>query len=487
MTTPTCIKTLQPKCLWQWFETICSIPHGSYNEDRLACYIVDWAKSRNLWVSRDKVGNILIKKSATKGLENRPTVALQAHLDMVTQANGEYDFDNERIYPLVDGEWVTADGTTLGADNGIGMASCLAILDSDVPHPNLEVLLTMTEEAGMEGVFGLQAGWLKSSMMINTDTEEIGEIYLGCAGGVDADFSLDLDKSATTKTAIRLEVKGLKGGHSGLDIDKNNSNAIKILGRILASVVSDIELVALSSGTARNAIPRSGYVVMVCDEIDKVIDKITELCQIIQAEIKDYEHNFTFDITKTVADSAVSQAQTAQIIHFLNSLPNGVIRHSDTAKDTVETSLSSGVLRIGTNDNKGDNTNRLLLTTLIRSLVDTAKEGVQDNLQSLATLAKLEVAFSGSYVGWNPDNQSHITAITKKIYADILGYEPKLKVIHAGLECGLIKKSYPHMDIVSIGPTIKNAHSPDECVNINSVQVYWNLLTSVLANIPAKL
>lgn len=480
------ITDLEPTLLWKWFDTICSIPHGSYNEERLAEYIVDWASASGLWVERDGVGNILIKKPATHGMQQHQTVALQAHLDMVTQANHDYDFKANGIRPVIAGEWVKADGTTLGADNGIGMASCLAVLESDLPHPDIEVLLTMTEEVGMEGVFGLQAGWLTAPIMINTDTEEVGEIYLGCAGGIDGDFGLVLDKEPTTKTALRLDIKGLRGGHSGLDIDKNNSNAIKLLARMMAAVVDDVQICVMSAGTARNAIPRSGYVIMVCDDVAGVQDRLHKIGDTLKTEIAGFEHLFEYAITEVCTDFAISTAQTKQIIHFLNALPNGVVRYSDTAEDTVETSLSSGVLRLGTNDKKGDNTQKFSLTTLVRSLVDSGKQGVVDSLSSLATLADIEADFFGSYVGWNPDVHSKITALTQEVYAEILGYEPKLKVIHAGLECGLIKKAYPNMDMVSIGPTIKNAHSPDECVHIKSVAVYWQLLTDVLARIPKR-
>lgn len=484
------VKDLTPQSLWQWFARICATPHPSYHEEALANDIVAWASSRGMTAYRDGVGNVIIKKGASQGYEHHPTIALQAHLDMVPQANADtiHDFATDpirlRIHPE-DAEWLMATGTTLGADNGIGMASCLAVLDSDdIAHPPLEVLLTMTEETGMVGVFGLQPQTLFAQMMINTDTEEIGEVYIGCAGGIDADMSLKVDWQASTfDTAIDLTIKGLRGGHSGIDIHKNRGNAIKILARILADVQAQFAdrfgISAITGGTLRNAIPREASVSIACQTTDKdaILAIIDQSIATITSEICQVEPKFTTVINDTNAPSQVLDTQsTAKAIHLMNILPSGVVRYSDVVADTVETSLSFGKAQL--------TADALECTLLIRSLIESGKAAVCQTLSSITTLAGADVKFDGDYVGWTPDTGSAITATTMRLYTDILGHAPEIKVIHAGLECGLIKTSHPTLDIVSIGPTIKNAHSPDEMVHIPSVATYWTLLTQILANVP---
>ncbi len=484
------VKDFAPQSLWQWFARICVTPHPSYHEEALANDIVAWATSRGMTAYRDGVGNVIIKKSASDGMEDYPVVALQAHLDMVPQANADtvHDFATDpialRIYPD-DGEWLMATGTTLGADNGIGMASCLAVLDSDdIAHPPLEVLLTMTEETGMVGVFGLQPQTLSAQMMINTDTEEIGEVYIGCAGGIDADMSLPVDWQASQfDTAFDLTIKGLRGGHSGIDIHKNRGNAIKIMARILADVqarfADSFAISAITGGTLRNAIPREASASIACHTADKdsILTVIRQSIDTITHEIRQVEPKFTAIINDGNAPSQVLDAtSTAKAIHLMNTLPSGVVRYSDVVADTVETSLSFGKVVL--------TTDTLDCTLLIRSLIESGKAAVCQTLSSIATLAGADVKFDGDYVGWTPDTESAITATTMRLYTDILGHAPQIKVIHAGLECGLIKTSHPTLDIVSIGPTIKNAHSPDEMVHIPSVATYWQLLTQILANVP---
>lgn len=480
------ITELQPSLLWQWFQQICDIPHPSFHEQALAEHIVRWAEQQGLWVERDRVGNILIRKGATKGMENRQKVALQAHLDMVPQKNATttHDFTQDPIRAYVDGEWVKADGTTLGADNGIGLASALAVLASDdLAHPELEVLLTMTEETGMVGAKGLQPDWLKSDILINTDTEEEGEIYIGCAGGIDADMQLAFSlKSHAHTQAIRLNLTGLQGGHSGCDIHTNRANAIKLLARILAQLQPhfDFQLADIQGGSLRNAIPREASAVLVYSDDNA---RLEQLLSTIQAEIGTelalIEPNFKLDLKKVaLPERIISEADTDKVIDLLNVLPNGVIRYSDKVKGVVETSLSVGVLSTAQES--------VSITILIRSLTETGKFYVSTLLDSLANLSGAEVNFSGDYSGWEPDTASAILPIAQKLYQQVLGREIKTKVIHAGLECGIIKKSYPQLDMISIGPTIRNAHSPDEKVSISAVQSYWQLLTQLLANIPVK-
>lgn len=482
------ITTLAPTKLWQWFDTICRIPHGSYNEHALAEYIVNWATSKNLAVVRDGVGNVIITKPATDGYQDRQPIALQAHLDMVCQSNGDYDFATQPIVPIIDGDWVRADGTTLGADNGIGMASILAVLDSDdLAHPTIEALFTMTEETGMDGAKGLSPDVLTAKLMINTDTEEIGEIYLGCAGGVDADIHLPASfETLTDECLIQCSVLGLKGGHSGIDIHKNNANAIKLLAYALSN--QHIRLVSLTGGTARNAIPRMATAVVAINNKDNnkddFIAHLHQISQDISTLVGGFETGITWQITdvqpnqQSTQQTALSIKDSQKIINLINAIPNGVLRYSDKVADTVETSLSLGKISL---DDKG-----VHITSLIRSLNHLGKNTAMAMVQSVCELAGANVVFSGDYIGWNPNPSSAITALTKQIYGDIIGHEPALKVIHAGLECGLIQDAYPEMDIVSIGPTIKNAHSPDECVHIGSVATYWQVLTGILANSPKR-
>lgn len=481
MITMTDISTLKPNKLWQWFATICSIPHASYHEAALAKHIVDWATAKGIEVYQDKAGNIFLTKPATLGYENKAPIALQAHLDMVTQSNGDFDFLTQPIRPYIDGEWVKADGTTLGADNGIGLASILAVFDSDdLTHPKLEAILTMTEETGMDGAKGLEPKRLTAKLMINTDTEEIGEIYLGCAGGVDADIRLAVGFEPIGNDCVfDYQILGLKGGHSGIDIHKNNANAIKLVACALANLGVKFRLIDIKGGTARNAIPRMASVRFAVnpDKKDHVINTLNQISDNLKTLIGTYETHLAWEIHQSDYQSIVVNTQDSQkIINLINALPNGVVRWSDKVDDTVETSLSLGKIALGEEG--------IHCTSLIRSLNELGKNTACTLLQSVCDLAGADIAFTGDYIGWNPNPASTITALTQTIYRQVLNAEPALKVIHAGLECGLIQNAYPDMDIVSIGPTIKNAHSPDECVHIGSVATYWQVLTTILANAP---
>ncbi|AHG73944.1 Aminoacyl-histidine dipeptidase [Mannheimia sp. USDA-ARS-USMARC-1261] len=481
------ISTLAPQLLWQWFDKVCAIPHPSYHEEELAEFIVNWAKSKNFFVERDEAGNVLIRKPATAGMEDRAVIALQAHLDMVPQANAGtvHDFKKDPIQPYIDGEWVKAKGTTLGADNGIGLASCLAVLDSDdLAHPTIEVLLTMTEEAGMEGAIGLRPNWLTADIMINTDTEENGEIYIGCAGGENVNITLPVFLVPHQQdAALTFTLKGLQGGHSGCDIHTTRANAIKVFARILEEAYNEVEfqISAVQGGSVRNAIPREAHATLIvsAENKEKLTACLTQTAEQLKTELRIAEPNFQFFIEEAdVPEQAFDPASTARVIHFINALPNGVVRNSDVVENVVETSLSIGVLSTKESDVKA--------TILARSLIEGGKADIRSKIRSLATLVGAEVDFSGNYPGWEPNPDSKITPLTKAIYDDILGYESQIKVIHAGLECGLINKIYPNMDFVSIGPTILNAHSPDEKVHIPAVETYWKLLTRLLAQAPSK-
>lgn len=479
---------LTPQPLWDIFAKICSIPHPSKHEEALAAHIIEWSKQKGLHVERDQVGNVLIRKTATPGYENRKPVVLQAHLDMVPQKNNDtvHDFTKDPIRPYINGEWVTAEGTTLGADNGIGMASALAVLaDDTVEHGPLEVLLTMTEETGMDGAFGLQPNWLQADILINTDSEEEGEIYMGCAGGVDFTATFDLTREALPqgyKTFI-LTLKGLKGGHSGGDVHLGLGNANKLLARFLAGHAEDLKLKLLefTGGTLRNAIPREGHAIIAvpADKVAELTALRTRYESILKNELAAVEPNLALllDETSTQLHPMADDCQK-RFVFFLNAAPNGVIRMSDVVKGVVETSLNEGVVTM--TEDKAE------VIFLIRSLIDSGKNYVVNMLTSVSKLAHAQYRSESSYPGWQPNANSPVMHIVSETYQQLFGKTPNIMVIHAGLECGLFKKPYPKMDMVSIGPTIRGAHSPDERVHVASVGQYWALLTTLLRNIPAK-
>ena len=481
------ITTLQPELLWKWFDQICAIPHPSHHEDTLANFIVNWAKEKHFFAERDEAGNVLIRKPATVGMENRTPVVLQAHLDMVPQANegNPHDFTKDPIRPYIDGDWVKAKGTTLGSDNGIGLASTLAVLESDnIAHPPLEVLLTMTEETGMDGALHLRRNWLQSDILINTDTEEVGEIYIGCAGGINANLSIPIQwENNTFEQSIQLTLKGLRGGHSGCDIHTGRANAIKVMARVLAKLAqntSPFQLAEIRGGSIRNAIPREAVAILVFNgEPHTFESEVEKLNILLKEELFIAEPNLKLFLESSEKPQSIFTLEsTEKVIHLLNALPNGVIRNSDVIKNVVESSLSIGVLKTEDHSVKG--------TILVRSLIESGKDYVTELLTSVANLAGAKTEFSAPYPGWKPVNDSSILNLTQKHYAAVLGKQPDIKVIHAGLECGLLKEHYPNIEMISLGPTIRNAHSPDEKVQISTVTTYWNVLVNVLADIPVK-
>ncbi|WP_163932647.1 aminoacyl-histidine dipeptidase [Paraferrimonas sp. SM1919] len=481
------IAELYPQPLWQWFDQICAIPHPSKHEQQLIDHITAWADANNIEYSQDKVGNLIFKKPATPGYENRKTVALQAHLDMVPQKNSDkdHDFVTDPIEPIIDGEWVRANGTTLGSDNGIGMSSALAVLGSnDIPHGPLEVLLTVDEEAGMTGAFGLEPGYLDAEILINTDSEQEGEVYMGCAGGVDASIELELEKQAVASdsAAFRIAVSGLKGGHSGCDIHLGRGNANKLLARFLVESASALELTLanIEGGSLRNAIPREGEMTVVvpaakADALNTALEAFTAT---VKNELATPEPSLKIVIETATATDSFSAASTARLAQLMHAAPNGVMAMSQDIEGVVETSLNMGVVRT--------EANKVSILCLIRSLDDSGRRNIENMLSSLSALAGANCEFSGAYPGWKPDNSSPVMAIVREVYDGLYGHKPNIMVIHAGLECGLFKEPYPHMDMVSIGPTIRFPHSPDEKVKIDTVGLYWKLLLAVLENIPAK-
>lgn len=482
------LTSLYPQPLWQWFAQICAIPHPSKHEQALSQHIQAWARDKGLSLVEDKVGNLIIKKPATPGMENRKTVVIQAHLDMVPQKNADkvHDFTKDPIEAYVDGDWVKANGTTLGADNGIGMASALAILGSDdIKHGPLEVLLTVDEEAGMTGAFGVEAGMLEAEILINTDSEQEGEIYMGCAGGVDAEFTVPVSWQpvAANTQAFSLNIAGLKGGHSGVNIHLGRGNANKLLARFLADNAAnlDIALAAFNGGSLRNAIPREAGVLLTlpAGNVTELQQRVNAFEALLKQELAAVEPALKLSLVETTMPKQVLAAEAqATLVNLLNVCPNGVMRMSDEVAGVTETSLNMGV--ITTKDDS------VQVLCLIRSLIDSGREQIESMLSSLAQLSGAKVVFSGAYPGWKPNPESAVMAIVNQTYQDIYHKEPVIMVIHAGLECGLFKKPYPDMDMVSIGPTIRFPHGPDEMVNITTVGQYWQLLLAVLERIPER-
>ncbi len=482
------LSQLSPQPLWDIFAKICSIPHPSYHEEELAKHVLDWAAEQGLHAERDQVGNILLRKPATAGMENRKPVVLQAHLDMVPQKNNDtvHDFLKDPILPYVDNGWVKARGTTLGSDNGIGMASALAVLaDKSVEHGPLEVLLTMTEEAGMDGAFGLQPNWLQAEILINTDSETEGEIYMGCAGGVDFITTLPLQREAVPAgfTTLKLTLKGLKGGHSGAEIHLGLGNANKLLARFLCEHAQtlDVRLLDLTGGTLRNAIPREAVAQLAvpADKVEAFKAAADAFQATVQFELAAVEKNIKLVIEALNSDAkALNKDSQSRFLGLLNATPNGVIRMSDDVKGVVETSLNVGVVTMTESEAE--------IVCLIRSLIDSGKDYVVSMLTSVGQLAGAKTTPKGGYPGWKPDPTSPVMAQVREIYEGLFNKTPNIMVIHAGLECGLFKKPYPDMDMVSIGPTITGPHSPDEQVHIGSVDLYWQLLTALLKAIPER-
>tara|TARA_R110002167_G_scaffold57840_8_gene163818 strand:- start:56540 stop:58003 length:1464 start_codon:yes stop_codon:yes gene_type:complete len=484
----TALTQLYPQPLWQWFEQICAIPHPSKHEHALSQHIQQWAKAQGLAVVEDKVGNLIIRKPATAGMENCKIVVLQAHIDMVPQKNADkvHNFETDPIEAYVDGDWVKARGTTLGSDNGIGMSSALAVLGSkDIKHGPLEVLLTIDEEAGMTGAFGLEAGYLDAEILINTDSEQEGEIYMGCAGGVDAQISVPMSWQAPEQSnaSFSLTMSGLKGGHSGVNIHLGRGNANKLLARFLFKYSDELalELVSFSGGSLRNAIPREANVQLMlpAENVEALKQAIESFQALVREELAIADPAMLLTLAAIDAPTKVMDEEAQNtLIDLLHASPNGVIRMSDEVEGVTETSLNIGV--ISTEDESVE------ILCLIRSLIDSGREEVTGMLTALSNLSGASIDLSGAYPGWKPDTSSPVMEIVRDTYNDIYKKDPTVMVIHAGLECGLFKEPYPHMDMVSIGPTIRYPHSPDEMVNITTVGQYWELLLAVLERIPAK-
>ena len=478
------LSNIEPQIIWKNFSKLNAVPRPSKKEARVIEFIKNFGESLSLDTQVDEIGNVIIRKPATAGMENRKTIVLQSHLDMVCQKNNDVDFDfeNQGIQMFVDGDWVKAKGTTLGADNGLGVAAVMSILESsDIAHPALEALFTIDEETGMTGAFNLKPNVLKGEILLNLDTEEDDEIDIGCAGGVDVTATQTYKTAPTKGNLVKIEIKGLQGGHSGMDIHKGFGNANVLLGRLLYNSIEsqEIELISIDGGGLRNAIPREAVAVFSVKNADEFIAEANELKAEILQEFATIEKDLVINIEKTESsENGLSKENSAQIIRVLKSAHNGVYRMSPDVADLVE--ASNNIARVELKD--GD----LKILNLTRSSVESSKFNVANQLKAVFELSGLNVEFSGSYPGWKPNPNSEILRIMEKLYTDKFGSKPNVVACHAGLECGIIGAHYPKMEMVSFGPTIKGAHSPDERASISSTQKFWDFLKDILKNIPNK-
>ncbi len=479
---------LKPELVWYHFEEICKYPRPSKKEEKIAEYVVSVGKRLGLQVEKDKFGNIVIRKPATPGLENLKTVVLQGHIDMVCEKNRdvEHDFDKDPIYPYIEGDWVKAKGTTLGADNGIGVACALAVLEAtDVEHGALECLFTLDEETGLTGASSLKKNWLKADILINMDSEDLGTIFIGCSGGKNtaATFKAKLEKTPRNYSSFELKVAGLKGGHSGLEIHVGRGNAVKILNRAIWSYSQEnnIRLAEINGGNKHNAIPREAFaVVLVPKNDEKKLKKfVAKYNETVKAEYVSVEPDLMVSMEKHSAPEKVLDEKTQK--HLLNALyaiPHGVIKMSNDIPGLVETSTNLAVV-----ETKGKNIN---IVTSQRSPVASQNVDITNMVTSVLKLAGAEISYGDGYPGWAPDIHSDILKVFKSTFTKMYGKEPEVTAIHAGLECGIIKEKYPDMDMISFGPTMRDVHSPAEKLQISTVPEFYNQLKTVLKNIPAK-
>lgn len=483
------IRNLEPKVLWNNFANLNAVPRPSKKEQRVIEFIRNFGESLGLETFEDEIHNVIIRKPATVGMENRKPVVLQGHLDMVHQKNTDtvFDFETQGIDMYVDGDWVKAKGTTLGADNGLGVAAIMAILEStDIPHPAIEALFTVDEETGMTGAMNLKGGVLKGEILLNLDTEEDDEIDIGCAGGIDVTAVAEYEEEEITEDSVgySITVKGLKGGHSGMDIHKGLGNANKIMNRLLFDGFDDfgLQISEINGGGLRNAIPRESVakVIIASTYDESFVFDMQPIVKDIKNELKTTEPNLEIVFEKLEKAPAKVMSSMAQfyLVRSMYAAYNGVYRMSADFDDLVETSNNIARVEIG----KG----KLAIQCLTRSSVESSKMDLATALRSSFELMGCEVEFSGSYPGWTPNPESEILDVLVSIYEKQYNETPRVVACHAGLECGILGANYPKMDMISFGPTIHGAHSPDEKASISSSQKFWKFLVEILANIPKK-
>ncbi len=482
------ILDLEPKAVWKHFYSLTQIPRPSKHEDKIQEFMVNFGKNLGLETIKDEVGNVIIRKPATAGMENRKGIVLQGHLDMVPQKNSDkdHDFTKDPIDAYVDGDWVTADGTTLGADNGMGVAAAMSILESkDIAHGPIEALFTSDEETGMTGAFGLKAGVLKGDILMNMDSEDEGELYIGCAGGTNANaqFTYTPEAVPTGYKAFKIALTGLKGGHSGVDIPLQRGNSNKLLNRFLRSAATkfNLRLASIDGGSLRNAIPRESFatVVVPADKAAEFEAAIPKCEAVFKAELEKTEPFMTFKVEAAdLPENLIDLKTQTNLLNAIYACPNGVMRMSDSMEGLVETSNNIAIVK--------SNNGVINVLTLIRSSVDSAKKDLENMIESVFQLAGAKIYFDGQYPGWKPNVDSPILKAMSDIYNNKYGIVPKVTAIHAGLECGLLGGVYPNWDMISFGPTIRFPHSPDEKVNIESVQKFWDFTLETLKHVPLK-
>ncbi len=482
------IRNLEPKALWNKFADLNAVPRPSKKEERVIAFMKEFGESLGLTTEIDKVGNVLIRKPATPGMEDRKTVVMQSHLDMVHQKNSDtnFDFDTQGIEMYVDGGWVRAKGTTLGADNGLGVATIMAILEAkDIQHPTIEALFTIDEETGMTGAMGLEGGWLQGDILLNLDTEEDDEIGVGCAGGIDVTAKRSYKEEAVSdgKIAYTISVTGLNGGHSGMDIHKGLGNANKIMNRLLFDGFENfgLQVNEIKGGSLRNAIPRESFATVVVDTIhaEAFEFEIVELSKTIKHELSVMEADLQIEVNTTNLPKNVMELEVQEgILKALYAAHNGVYTMSASIPDLVETSNNIAKVTIGEGE--------ITIECLTRSSVESSKIDLANKLRATFELIGCEVTTSGDYPGWAPNMDSPVLKVLDELYQKLNGEKAHVAACHAGLECGILGQNYPDMDMISFGPTILGAHSPDERASISSAQKYWKFVLEILKEIPKK-
>lgn len=480
------IKDLEPKHVWSYFYDFTQIPRPTGHMEAITRYVKDFGKGLGLETLQDEVGNVLIRKPASAGMEGRKTVILQSHLDMVPQKNSTvpHDFLKDPIDAYIDGDWVTARETTLGADNGIGAALAMAVLsDNSLKHGPIEALFTVDEEVGMDGAFGLKPGFLKGKTLINCDSEEEGQLFVGCAGGADLNISCQYKEEIYTPkgdVAVKLSLTGLKGGHSGVDIHLGRANANKLMFRFLKEVVSDygVRLAYVEGGSLRNAIPREAFAIVALPEENAEIlwEMVSDYQELYREEYKGIETGISFTAEKTdMPATLIPEEIQDDLINAIEGCQNGVISMLQDFPGTVESSSNLAVVKTSEG--------LIEVKILVRSSSESRKAAVCSSLESVFSLAGAKVEETGGYNGWQPDIHSPILELMAATYKDLYGKTPEVKVMHAGLECGIIQGIYGNMDMISIGPDLQYPHSPDERVNIPSVAKVWDFIKAVLERI----
>ncbi|MBS2210192.1 aminoacyl-histidine dipeptidase [Carboxylicivirga mesophila] len=482
------IAKLSPQGLWENFYKLTQIPRPSKKEGKAIDFIEEFGKSLGFTTIRDEVGNVIIRKPATPGYEDRMGVILQSHIDMVPQKNSDkvHNFETDPIETYIEDGWVTANGTTLGADNGIGVAAAMAVLQAaDLEHGPVEALITMDEEAGMTGANGLKSGLLEGDILLNMDSEDEGELYVGCAGGSDANIKFNYTESEVPadSVAFRMAITGLKGGHSGLDINIGRGNANILMFRFIKYAVANLDarLASIDGGSLRNAIPREAFAVITvpAENADDFVESLEEFEDMYKAEFGNVEPNLSFTAEKAdLPASLIDELTQDDLINGVIAAPNGVMRMSTDMEGLVETSTNLAIVK---------SANGVIdVKCLMRSSVNTAIEELESKMESVFRLAGAEVSFGGQYPGWKPNMDSPILKTMQEVYNNKWGKVPEIKAIHAGLECGILGSAYPHWDMISFGPTIRYPHSPDEKVNIETVSLFWDYLVETLKNVPIK-